>query len=378
MIVPLWALYLDITPAIIGVILGVRHLPGLLFAIHGGILFDRLGTRPVMIVFAGIAVLVPLLFPILPWVWAIIVLQMIWGFATTMTWMGAQTSVSQFMRGSTRYAARLSVAVRLGMIVGPPVAGLAWDFWGPWGGFSAISFWALGLLVSCYFIPSHNIGSNRVVRRFRASDLIPRSSDYVEVLRMMTIPAIAICVYLSATRIASYGIQESFYIIYLENLGLSKANIGLLAGTGHSILGAFGALLLSLSPTVRSTRTELYIFLGTLVLAVILISVTPLMTHFWPLFAAISVRGLLLGFNQPMMISTMARVAPHDAQGTIVGLRTTANRAASTLIPIFMGFLVEVIGLEASFYVIGIMMLAACIVIWVLMLRALSRGDIPD
>ena len=147
MIVPLWALYLDITPAIIGIILGVRHLPGLLFAIHGGILFDSLGTRPVMIVFAGIAVLVPFLLPILPWIWAIIVLQMIWGFATTMTWMGAQTSVSQFMRGSTRYAARLSVAVRLGMIVGPPVAGLAWDFWGPWGVFSAISFWALGLLV---------------------------------------------------------------------------------------------------------------------------------------------------------------------------------------------------------------------------------------
>ncbi|MEC7488478.1 MAG: MFS transporter [Pseudomonadota bacterium] len=378
MIVPLWALYLDITPATIGVILGIRHLPGLLFAIHGGVLLDRLGARPVMIVFAAVSVVVPLLFPIFPWVWTILVLQMVWGFATTMTWMGAQTSVSQLMRGSTRHAARLSVSVRLGMIFGPPIAGLAWDIWGPWGGFAAISVWALGLLVSCLYIPTFDNGGLSPQRRFRAGDLIPRSTDYIGVLQMMTVPAIAICVYLSATRIASYGIQESFYIVYLETLGLSKANIGLLAGTGHSVLGAIGALLLSLSPRIHSMKTELYLFLVTLFVAVILISITPLMTHFWPLFAAIALRGLLLGVNQPLMISTMARAAPKDGQGKMVGLRTTANRAASTIVPIAMGGLVEIIGLEESFYVLGGLMVTACFGIWVFMLRSLSRGQIPD
>ena len=48
-IVPLWALYLDVSPGVIGILLGVRHFPGLLFAIHGGVLLDRLGARPVMI-----------------------------------------------------------------------------------------------------------------------------------------------------------------------------------------------------------------------------------------------------------------------------------------------------------------------------------------
>ena len=93
-IVPLWAIYQGVSPWLIGILLGARHLPGLLFAIHGGALLDRLGARPVMITFAAIAVAVPILFPIMPWVWAMIVLQMVWGFATTMTWMGAQTCVS--------------------------------------------------------------------------------------------------------------------------------------------------------------------------------------------------------------------------------------------------------------------------------------------
>ena len=376
-IVPLWALYLDVSPGVIGILLGIRHFPGLLFAIHGGVLIDRLGARPVMIAFAAIAVVVPLLFPIMPWVWAMIVLQMVWGFATTMTWMGAQTCVSQLMRGSTRHAGRLSVSVRIGMLFGPPLAGLGCDMWGAWGGFGAISIWALGLLVSCMIIPTIQTGT-APIRQFRMSDLVPRRVDYIAALKMMTVPAIAICVYLSAVRIASYGVQESFYIVYLKEVGLSGEDIGLLAGTGHSLLGAVGALMLSLAPRIKSIRSQLYLFLITLFIAVILISISPLLRDFWPLFAAITLRGLLLGFNQPLMISVMASASAPEIQGQTVGLRTTANRAASTVIPIAMGVMVEVIGLHASFYVMGIIMLAACLGIWLMMMRAFARGDIPN
>ena len=377
-IVPLWAVYLDMSPGIIGVLLGIRHLPGLLFAIHGGVLLDRLGARPVMIVFAAIAVVVPLLFPIMPWVWAMLVLQMVWGFATTMTWMGAQTSVSQLMRGSTRHAGRLSVSVRIGMLVGPPLAGWGWDVWGPWGGFIAISVWALGLLVSCMTIPTIDSDERPPARRFRASDLIPRRADYISALRMMTVPAIGICVYLSAVRIASYGVQESFYIVYLKEIGMSGENIGFLAGTAHSLLGAVGALMLTFAPRIRSVRRQLYLFLITLSIAVVLISITPLFRDFWPLFAAIALRGLMLGFNQPLMISVMAAASPPDVQGQTVGLRTTANRAASTVIPVAMGLMIEVIGLHASFYLMGVLMMATCLWIWILMLRAFKSGDIED
>ncbi|MGB0632887.1 MAG: hypothetical protein ACPGRZ_19520, partial [Alphaproteobacteria bacterium] len=63
-------------------------------------------------------------------------------------------------------------------------------------------------------------------------------------------------------------------------------------------------------------------------------------------------------------------------QGQTVGLRTTANRAASTVIPVAMGLMIEVIGLHASFYLMGILMMAACLWIWILMLRAFRSGEI--
>ncbi len=122
---------------------------------------------------------------------------------------------------------------------------------------------------------------------------------------MLSVPAVAICAYLSAIRIGSYGVQESFYIVYLEKVGMSGTEIGLLAGTGHSLLGAVGALIVGMAPAMGSVRRQLWMFLVSLVVAIALLA-TPLMTTFWPLFAAILLRGLLLGFNQPLMISIMA------------------------------------------------------------------------
>ncbi|MEX2455598.1 MAG: MFS transporter [Rhodospirillaceae bacterium] len=377
LIVPLWAVHLGLSPTVIGILLGARHVPGLLFAIHGGVLMDRFGTRSPMIFFAVLAVLVPLLFPAMPWVWALIVLQMIWGMTTTMTWIGAQTAVGQLMRGSTRHAGRLSVAVRVGMLAGPPLAGYGWDLWGAWGGFGAISLWSTGLLLSCILLPKTDMERpGASVRAFRWADLIPRVSDYVSAMRMLSVPAVAICAYLSAIRIGSYGIQESFYIVYLERIGMSGTEIGLLAGTGHSLLGAVGALIVGMAPAMGSIHRQLWMFLVTLGVAIVLLAVTPMMNLFWPLFAAITLRGLLLGFNQPLMISIMSAATDPGSQGMTVGLRTTLNRAASVLVPVLMGLIVDELGIEAGFYAIGGFLLLCCLLTGTMLVRCQRRGEI--
>ena len=133
--------------------------------------------------------------------------------------------------------------------------------------------------------------------------------------------------------------------------------------------------MLTLAPRIKSVERQLYLFLITLAVAVILISITPLLLDFWPLFAAIALRGLMLGFNQPLMISVMASASPPETQGQTVGLRTTANRAASTIIPVAMGLMIEAIGLHLSFYLMGVLMMAACLWIWILIIRASKAGN---
>ena len=83
-IMPLWLLKLDASAFIIGIALGARHFLPLFLSIHGGALMDRFGTRRIMLWFALISAAVPILFPVMPWIWAVIALQMIVGLADTM------------------------------------------------------------------------------------------------------------------------------------------------------------------------------------------------------------------------------------------------------------------------------------------------------
>ncbi|MDX1484698.1 MAG: MFS transporter, partial [Alphaproteobacteria bacterium] len=99
-LLPLWAIQLNASPLMIGVILGARHLLTTLFSIHGGALMDRLGTRRVLIWFAFIGAVTPFLFPAMPWLWAVVVLQMLGGISSNFAWMGAQAMIGQMMKGS--------------------------------------------------------------------------------------------------------------------------------------------------------------------------------------------------------------------------------------------------------------------------------------
>jgi len=84
--------------------------------------------------------IIPLLYPSFPWIYALIVLQMLGGLAVMSCWIGAQSLTGELMQGKPVYSGRLTLSTRIGTFVGPPVVGAIWDFSGPWTAFSFISF----------------------------------------------------------------------------------------------------------------------------------------------------------------------------------------------------------------------------------------------
>ena len=74
--------------------------------------------------------------------------------------------------------------------------------------------------------------------------------------------------------------------------------------------------------------------------------------------------------EMPLMISIISQSAGRTAQGRAVGLRTTANRLASVLIPVAMGAVIEVTGIENGFLIIGGILLALCLLLIPAALRA--------
>lgn len=349
-VVPLWVISLDPSAFAFGLVIGARALLPFLFSIHGGALMDRLGARQVMLFFASIGLVLPVLFPLLPWVWAAGVLQLVTGLTTTMSWVGAQTLVGQTAKGGSGFASRLSFSNRLGGFICPLMAGACWDAFGYIGGFGIMFVWSVLLFISAILMPRRKTADPAANdARFVARDAVPRVDDYVRAFALLSIPAVAVVSIGSVLNIASGAIQSSFYIAYLEKIGFSGTLIGVLVSMANiaALLGTVGVT------RIMRRIGDIRLLNASVVAAIIAVTVTPLFATFAPLMATSLLRGWSQGMGQPLMISIPSRWVPPGSQGAAVGLRMCLNRLVQTLLPPLMGVVAGVIGLEASFLVVG-------------------------
>jgi MFS family permease len=201
-------------------------------------------------------------------------------------------------------------------------------------------------------------------RRAKVRALLPNASDYLTAFRLLGVPAVVIIVLLGALMHVGNAVQGSFYVVWLNDMGLTGTAIGLLGPAA-----AIGAALFSLL-TVQLLRFVggLWIALMSLWAAIILICVTPVFGSYFLLQVAMFLRSGANGLAQPLVITLVLRGAGRENQGKAIGLRGTANRVASILSPIAMGVIAELVGLEWSFYVVGmlvsVVMIGIAIYLW--------------
>jgi MFS-type transporter involved in bile tolerance (Atg22 family) len=314
-----------------------------------------------MIWFSFVGVITPLLYPVFPFLWAVIILQMLSGISATMGWIGTQAQIGAVMKGAPTYAGRLTFFNRFGTLIGPPATGLAWDLGGPWGGFGFLAFWGFALLVACLLMPKVERKSGKAGEPLEPvtwRDAVPRSADYVAAFKLLGVPAIAFVIALALLHHSANGIATSFYVVWLKSIGLQGTTIGILISVS-SILGGVG----SLSAGWFARRFSTYwVLVVTVSGAIVLISITPVLGSVFLLLVASMLRGGFMGVTQPLLISLLVQAAP-EARGKAVGLRTTVNRLAIMVIPIMMGAVAEVFGIEASFYVMGVLLMVMMLAI---------------
>jgi predicted MFS family arabinose efflux permease len=375
-VVALFLVELQVSAFTIGIVLGARHFLTLVLSIHGGVTMDRLGTRRVMVACAVASTLTPLLFPFAQWVAVLVALQMIAGLADAMVWMGAQALSGSVMKGNPTYVGRMTFACRIGSFVGPMAAGAAWDLAGLWGAFGFMACWSALGLVSVLRIAADESGVGAAPRvRVRLADLVPRFGDYVSAFSLAAIPAVALVLYVTMIRVGGTGIQNSFYVVYLDGIGISGSAIGLLLGVSGAC-ASVGSL--AVGPLARTIHSHWLIVL-VVILSVVTIGVTPwLFGLYFLLMFVIGLRGLCLGISQPLEISVLGRAIGAGSQGKGVGLRTTANRVTGTLVPVVMGGVAELVGIENSFLVMGAVMLALMVLIALFVHRQPDLGRDPS
>lgn len=360
-LLPLWGIMLGLGPLEIGILVSAKAVLPSVFAIHGGILMDRFGTRIVLVLMGAACTVMPPFFAIATWFPALLLLQMALGMVMSVTWMGAQSLAVNVGKDHPAIVGRFSFFARVGVTLAPLGAGALWDFAAPWVSFVVMGIVGLLFWFAVRSLPAAELGEGPEAGDrppFRWSDIMPRLSDYIGAVGLLAIPTVAFVVVVSSIRLSTGTLQTSFYLVYLKEIGLQATVIGLFVSLTQ-MSAAAGTLL-----AARLTRYihPVWAFLLLVTISVTLIYGTPVFGDALVLLAiAISVRGLAQGGSQPIMYSTLSRAVTPETQATAIGIRATGNRVTGLVVPVFMGAIAEAWGLNATFYVTGGILLCVLI-----------------
>ena len=99
-LIPLYGLSLGMSAGEVGMLVGARSLLSVFLSIHVGVLMDRFGTRRVSLFFVWMAMALAPVFPLLPWFWPLLLLQIVNGGALQFAWSGSQTLIAQLAVGA--------------------------------------------------------------------------------------------------------------------------------------------------------------------------------------------------------------------------------------------------------------------------------------
>lgn len=365
MVIPLWAVLQGASPTEIGTLVGARSMLTFFLAIHGGALMDRLGARRVLMFFAFATGALAALYPFLPWFPAMVAMQMLIGFAGNMAWIGAQTIIAQVTHGDPGQIGRFTFFSRIGNVIAPLLMGFLWDVAGPTFAFLGVTVWSCLLFVTVSQI--QNPQALQASGDFFWRDILPRLSDYTGSIRLIVIPAVALTLAVSFLRHATNGVENSFFIVYLREVGFAGVMIGALfsmAEVVNGIASLFSGRAAKLIPIP-------WLMIGFTSLAIALLVVTPFLGGvFFLLAIAHCLRRGFEGIVQPLMFSLQARAVAPNQQGSVVGLRVTNNRLSSIVTPITMGFVVDHFGIENGFIAMGAVLLLACATLAVIVARS--------
>ena len=136
--------------------------------------------------------------------------------------------------------------------------------------------------------------------------------------------------------------------------GFSASTIGL-------ILGAFTLSVTGIRlaiPLLAHRLSEVAVMRGAMVGTALVFAAYPLAPNALVMGLLAALLGMTLGSVQPMIMTVLHQLTPHERHGEALALRSIAMNATSTVMPIVFGVSGGLIGVAALFWAVGAALLA--------------------
>ena len=349
MAAPLQALRQHHAEWAVGVLMGLFALAPIALALQAGRLADRHGYHKPMRVAVTLTLIGGVLAVLSTWMprWTTQGDFVVLCFAAMFTGAGANYGLIAIQRTAGRTAADaterkrvfswLGLAPALSNVVGPVLAGTLIDLGGFRIAFAVLMLLPLASLWSARRVPIEVPVPPAVEQRTRSSWDLLRAPGMRRLLLVNWLIS------------SSWDVHSFVVPILGHERGFSASAIGI-------VLGAFAvavSLIRLVIPLLAHRVREATVLTTAMLVTGAVFGVYPLVQSSWTMGACAVVLGFALGSVQPMILSSLHHITPHDRHGEAIALRSMTINFSSTLMPLMFGLAGSAIGAATLFWVMG-------------------------
>jgi MFS family permease len=347
---PLLALRQGHSAWAVGILLGLFAVAPILLALPAGRLADRHGYHRPLRLAVALAVgggLLALLSTALAQGEFVLLCA-----AATLTGAGSNVGLITIQRtagrtardatGLRRVFSWLGVAPALSNVVGPVLAGVLIDL----GGFPA-AFAAMALLplLSLWW-----------ARRVPQETPPPRTAEQGRrsSWELLHTPGLRRLLMVNWLLSASWDVHTFVVPILGHERGFSASAIGTVLG----VFAAAVALIRLLIPLLARRLREAQVLVAAMLATGLVFAAYPFVRSAWMMGVCAVLLGLALGAVQPMIMTTLHQITPHDRHGEAIALRSMTINFSSAVMPLMFGLAGAALGAAALFWVMGALVAA--------------------
>ena len=348
---PLLALRQGYSAWAVGILLGLFAVAPILLALPAGRLADRHGYHLPLRVAVGLTAsggLLALLSTWLPQGGDFIVLcaaALLTGAGSNVGLITIQRTAGRTARDATglrRVFSWLGLAPALSNVVGPVLAGVLIDL----GGFPA-AFAAMALLplLSLWW-----------ARRVPEETPPPRTPEQQQrsSWELLHTPGLRRLLMVNWLLSASWDVHTFVVPILGHERGFSASAIGTVLG----VFAAAVALIRLLIPMLARHLREAQVLVAAMLATGLVFAAYPFVQSAWMMGVCAVLLGLALGSVQPMIMTTLHQITPHDRHGEAIALRSMTINFSSAVMPLMFGLAGAALGAASLFWVMGALVAA--------------------
>ena len=268
--------------------------------------------------------------------------------AAVLTGIGANTGMITIQRSAGRLAnnptARIRVFSWLGLapalanVLGSVIAGLLIDHAGFRAAFGVLMLMPLVALAWARFV-------ERETERTAQSTLRPRRAAW----GLLQSPQLRRLLLVNWLLSACWDVHGFVLPVLGHERGMSASAIGTILGLFAFAVAAVRLLVPLLAHRLRANQ----VLVGAMLCTAAVLGVYPLVHPVWGMALCAVLLGLALGSVQPMIMSTLHQITPHERHGEAIALRSMAINFSSTAMPLLFGIGGAALGAGALFWAMG-------------------------